>query len=164
MFSVDDIQQNVPLSSFATFRIGGAAKYFLVVKTREELIKAVKWARENDLSYFVLGGGSNILISEKGFSGLVIKNESNGLKIGEMEDGKLKVKCDSGVMTAKIVFETTKLGYSGAEWGFGIPGTIGGAIGSFVPIPGGAIIGSMLGNLVGGLVGGKPSGFLYYVR
>ena len=128
MFSVDDIQQNVPLSSFATFRIGGAAKYFLVVKTREELIKAVKWARENDLSYFVLGGGSNILISEKGFSGLVIKNESNGLKIGEMEDGKLKVKCDSGVMTAKIVFETTKLGYSGAEWGFGIPGTIGGAI------------------------------------
>ncbi len=122
-----NLQKDILLTDYTTFRIGGPAKYFFEAKTEENLVDAIKWAKENQLPYFVLGGGSNLLVSDKGFDGLVIKVKSEKSKV-KMENGKLKIEAEAGVPLIKIILETTKMGFSGAEWGFGIPGTIGGAI------------------------------------
>lgn len=120
-------QENISLANHTTFRIGGPARYFLVVKKNEELVAAIKYAQDNSLPFFILGGGSNLLVSDSGFSGLVIKIQNNDIQI-EKDGEKCKIKCGAGVLFGKVIIETSKLGYSGAEWGFGIPGTIGGAI------------------------------------
>ena len=74
------IQKNISLAKYTTFRIGGRAKYFLTVKDKKDLIKAVNFAKKNKLPFFVLGGGSNLLISDKGFRGVVIKIENSKFK------------------------------------------------------------------------------------
>lgn len=75
------IQQNILLNNYTTFRIGGPAKYFSVVNNKDDLIKAVEFAKSKYLPYFILGGGSNLLVSDSGFKGLVIKNEIKFIKI-----------------------------------------------------------------------------------
>ena len=71
-----EIKKNIALAKYTTFRIGGKAKYFFAAKNKEEIIKAVKWAKDKNLPFFILGGGSNLLISDKGFKGLVIKMQN----------------------------------------------------------------------------------------
>ena len=66
------IQQNKPLSDLTTFGIGGPAKHYVEVKIDEEIHDALDWAREHDVPFFVMGGGSNLLIPDEGFDGLVI--------------------------------------------------------------------------------------------
>ena len=66
-------QRNILLKNFTTFKIGGKAKYFYVAKTKKDLILTIKTAKELKLPFFILGGGSNLLISDDGFKGLVIK-------------------------------------------------------------------------------------------
>jgi len=122
-----NIQENISLVNYTTFKIGGPARYFSIVKNQEELVAAIRAAKEKNLPFFILGGGSNLLVSDEGFDGLVIKMQNEKLKI-ENQKEKLKIICDAGVALNKIIMETAKNGYSGAEWGFGIPGTIGGAI------------------------------------
>ena len=68
-------QENVSLRGFNTFKIGGSAKYFCAIKTIDKLKEAVCFAEENEVPFFVLGGGSNILFRDEGFDGLVIKME-----------------------------------------------------------------------------------------
>jgi len=133
-----EIKENINLANHTTFRIGGPAKFFVEVNSREELIEALKWAKEKSLPYFILGGGSNLLVSDKGFDGLVIKMQNVNIKMqngpryaegfGEASNAGCKIIADAGASLIKIILETTKMGFSGAEWGFGIPGTIGGAI------------------------------------
>jgi len=118
-----DIQKNVPLGPLTTFRIGGPAKYFAEVRTVEELKEALKYAKKNQLEFFVLGGGSNVLVSDAGFFGLVIKNKLCCTKI---EDETMEV--DAGVFLAKVVRDSIENGLTGLEWASGIPGTFGGAI------------------------------------
>ena len=69
-------QKNVSLKNYTTFKIGGRAKYFFIAKTKEDLIGAITMAKKLRLPFFIFGGGSNILISDKGFKGLVIKIEN----------------------------------------------------------------------------------------
>ncbi|MBU2037271.1 UDP-N-acetylmuramate dehydrogenase [Patescibacteria group bacterium] len=136
-----NLQKNISLANHTTFRIGGPARYFMAVRNSEELMAAVKWAKDNSLSFFILGGGSNLLVSDDGFNGLVIKMQSDSLSVvlrstfaplsmnsttKDLE--KMKIIVDAGVPFGRIIMETVKGGFSGAEWGFGIPGTIGGAI------------------------------------
>lgn len=99
----------------------------MVAQNQEDLLAAIKWAKENSLPYFILGGGSNLLVTDEGFEGLVIKFQSSNFKVQNFGD-ELKITCDAGVALGKVILETIKLGYSGVEWGFGIPGTVGGAI------------------------------------
>jgi len=94
------VKKNILLKNYTTFRIGGRAKYFFIAKTKEKIIKAVKWAKENNLSFFILGEGSNLLVSDKGYKGLVIK---------------------TGTPLSLYVSK-------GLEWAVGIPGTIEGAV------------------------------------
>lgn len=127
-----NIKENIKLSEHTTFRIGGPARYFVVVKNNDELLEALNWAKSNSLLFFILGGGSNLLISDEGFNGLVIKMQNDSLAVvmrsEATKDLKMKITAGAGVLFGRVIMDTVKLGYSGAEWGFGISGTIGGAI------------------------------------
>lgn len=118
-----NIQKNIPLAKYTTFRIGGPAKYYAEVKTLEELKEALEYAKKNNLEFFVMGGGSNLLVSDKGFNGLAIKIKLNDIKI----EGE-KVEVGAGVFLAKVVRDSAENNLSGMEWASGIPGTLGGAV------------------------------------
>ena len=114
----------VPLKNFTTFKIGGPAKYFFRARNKNDLIKAIKAADKLKLPVFILGGGSNLLVSDKGFKGLVIKIQAASYKI----QGN-KVYAEAGADLTELVYATANAGLSGLEWSAGIPGiTIGGAI------------------------------------
>jgi len=111
------------LKNYTTFQIGGPAKYFCITKNKTELIEAIKIAKKLKLPFFVLGGGSNLLINDKGFNGLLIKNEARSFKIK-----KENIIAESGAILDRIVKKATEVGLSGLEKGTGIPGTLGGAV------------------------------------
>ena len=117
-----NIQKNISLKDFTTFNIGGEAKYFCTVKSLVELKEAITFSKEKEIPFFILGGGSNILVADKGYHGLVIKNEILGKKI---EDGRLVV-C-SGEILDDVVKYSIDASLFGLENLSGIPGTIGGA-------------------------------------
>jgi len=118
------MKRNVSLKEYSTFKIGGEAKYLLEPKTTKELIKSVQWAKDNDVAFFVLGGGSNILISDDGFDGLVIISKMNKFEI----KGN-KVTAEAGVKLVDLIDECLKKKLSGLEWASGIPkATIGGSL------------------------------------
>lgn len=117
------IRKNIPLKDYTTFKIGGKAQYFFEAKTKEDIIKAIAMARQLKLPFFVLGAGSNILVNDKGFEGLVVKVENNGIKINNN-----KIKVAAGVMLGQVINFATKNNLTGMEWAVGIPGTVGGAI------------------------------------
>lgn len=118
-----NIQENVSLSGFTTFKIGGPARFFVEVRNGDEMIEAIDYAKKNNLEVFVLAGGSNILISDKGFNGLVIRIVN--LKIKASDD---EISCGVGVPLNQLVLESVKNDLTGLEWAAGIPGTVGGAI------------------------------------
>ncbi|KKP81683.1 MAG: UDP-N-acetylenolpyruvoylglucosamine reductase [Candidatus Moranbacteria bacterium GW2011_GWF1_35_5] len=117
------ILENVILAPQTTFKIGGVAKFFTEVFNDDEVIEAVNYARENNLEIFILGGGSNVLISDKGFDGLVIK-----IKNSEIEINGCEIKCEAGVSLMNLVNFSVANNLVGIEWAAGIPGTVGGAI------------------------------------
>jgi len=116
-------KKNVSLKNYTTFKIGGPAKYFFLAKNKTELIEAIKKAKKNHLPFFILGGGSNLLVSDAGYRGLVIKNETKNFKIK-----KEKIISESGVPLGQIIGAAIKKGLGGLEEGSGIPGTVGGAV------------------------------------
>lgn len=118
-----NIQEYIPLAKYTTFRIGGPAKYFVEVKNEEELMEALQYAKDNNLEFFILGGGSNLLISDKGFDGLAIQMHNTSFMIHDTF-----LECGAGVPLAKAIRESISAGLIGLEWGAGIPGTIGGAV------------------------------------
>jgi len=122
------IQKNIPLSKCTTFKIGGPAKYFCVVKSSDEIKKALEFAEKNKLKIFVLGGGSNLLISDKGFDGLVLRIANKNIQYPISNIQYSKIVCDAGVPLVKLVNESIKGNLTGLEWVAGIPGTVGGAI------------------------------------
>jgi UDP-N-acetylmuramate dehydrogenase len=128
-----NIQQNIPLAPYTTFKIGGSAKFFVEVSSEEALIEAVEYAKDNNLEFFVLGGGSNVLVSDKGFDGLIIRlvSKNNGnqpiVKM-RMENGSFYLECWAGENLSSILKLAAESSLSGLEWAAGIPGTIGGAV------------------------------------
>ncbi len=124
---IKNFQENVPLAPYTTFKIGGPAKYFIIAKSTEEVKSAMEAARQKNIPVFVLGNGSNVLISDEGFDGLVIKIQNSKLKI-ENDNEKIKIIAESGVLIGKLVNESVKNSLTGLEWMMGIPGTLGGAI------------------------------------
>ncbi len=118
-----DIRKNISLAQYTTFKIGGPAKFFCEAKNEEEILEAIKFAREKKIAVFILGGGSNILVSDKGFDGLVIKILNSQFSILNYS-----INCGAGCPLSKIVKESIKAGLTGLEWAAGIPGTVGGAV------------------------------------
>jgi len=117
------IQKNISLSKYTSFKIGGLAKYFCVAENVEEIKEALEFVGKNKLNVVVLGGGSNLLISDEGFNGIVIKIMNQELRIKNNE-----IFVGSGLSLAKLVSESVKNNLTGLEWAAGIPGTVGGAI------------------------------------
>jgi len=130
------VKKNILLKNYTTFRIGGPAKYFFQTKTKRDLILAVKIAKKFRLPFFVLGGGSNLLVSDKGFKGLVIKIQNskfeilNGARRRREGGGRVssKIFTEAGTLLRHLVNATTRVGLTGLEWAVGIPGTVGGAV------------------------------------
>lgn len=119
----DGARENEPLAPYTTFKIGGPAKYFFNATNSDELVKAIKVAEELKLDYFVLGGGSNILISDAGIDKFVIRQGNNNFSI----EGE-KIFCESGAEVIGVLDATLEAGLIGWAWAAGLPGTIGGAI------------------------------------
>lgn len=121
-----NVQENIKLAPYTTFKIGGEARYFAEVKNENELREALEYALKNKLDFFVLGGGSNVLVSDKGFDGLVIKTGSENSGIEIMENNR--IKCFAGNNLSEVMIFVRENSLSGLEWATGIPGTIGGAV------------------------------------
>lgn len=117
------IQENTPLSALTTFKIGGVARYFTIVASDDEVAEALKYTKDHRLRVFVLGGGSNILFSDTGFDGLVIKLENKSI----VQDGT-RITAGSGATLADVISFAGDAGLAGMELMAGIPGTIGGAV------------------------------------
>lgn len=138
--ALPSIIENEPMSKHTNFRIGGPARLYFVAQTSGDLVKAVQTAVEQKVSWFVFGGGSNLLVSDKGFDGLMIQAGNRSIEINgpaitmiqtvdrNHEINRTLVRCEAGAITALAARKTAEAGLMGFEWAVGIPGTIGGAI------------------------------------
>jgi UDP-N-acetylmuramate dehydrogenase len=123
----DQLHVNESLSRYTTARVGGPAELFLTVTSTEQLLAAVDIAYGAGVSYFILGGGSNILVADGGISGLVILNRAR--QVGFRHSG-VGVVCtaESGANLSALARQCISKGLGGLEWAIGIPGTVGGAV------------------------------------
>lgn len=130
------IQKDVSLKNFSNYKIGGSAKYFLEVFDLPELIYGLReWEKIREKysgGVFILGTGTNVLISDKGFDGLVIHNRIEFIKIQKSqrvkESEEVKVKVGAGVSMEDLLSFCVQNCLSGLEWAGGLPGTLGGAV------------------------------------
>jgi UDP-N-acetylmuramate dehydrogenase len=120
----DRLQRNAALAPLTTFKVGGAAQYFLTAHTADEVRRAIRAAREQALPVTLLGGGSNVLVSDDGIRGLVIR--MHGGEVRQLDDGH--IRADAGVTINGLVRWTITHGLAGLEAWAGTPGTVGGAI------------------------------------
>jgi len=116
-------QKNQKLSTYSSFRLGGLADWFCQAKNEKDLMEAISFCQKKKIPFFILGGGSNILFSDKGFRGMVIKMENR-----EIEIEKEKVMAGAGVSLKKLLQLTAENSLTGLEFLAGIYGTVGGAI------------------------------------
>lgn len=123
VFMAIKILEQVPLAPFTTMRVGGGARFFVRVENLEELREAVLFARTRELPVFVLGGGSNTLVSDEGFFGLVIKNEIRGISYAST-----MVTAGAGEVWDELVCDVVEHDLWGIENLSLIPGTVGGAV------------------------------------
>jgi UDP-N-acetylmuramate dehydrogenase len=119
------IQENVTLAPFTTFGIGGPAQWFVEAASEAEIVDALTWARERSLPLFVLGGGSNLLVSDAGFSGLVLRVALKGVDSAE-DAGSCLYRVAAGEDWDGLVERAVKDDCAGIECLAGIPGTVGG--------------------------------------
>lgn len=118
-----NIKENVTLAPYTTYKIGGAAKYFAECKNGDDVLQALEFAKENNLPFFVLGGGSNVLVADKGYEGVIISMQNDNY---ELKGDTLYA--EAGVLMRVLVEETTSAAKAGLEWAGGLPGQLGGAI------------------------------------
>ena len=117
------VRENEPLKNHTTFQIGGPARFYIEALTPEDLIAVLKILKEEKVDYLMLGGGSNLLVSDSGYNGAVIK-----LKPRELQINGLEVVVDSGYTLAGLLMKALETGLTGLEFAAGVPGTVGGAI------------------------------------
>lgn len=118
--------ENEPMFRHTTFRIGGNADLFITVDSKEKLKEILACIENEKIPMFVLGRGSNILVSDSGFNGVILKLEGDFTKVSLLDDDF--ICCGSGVTLAKLCNEALKYSLSGLEFAWGIPGSAGGAI------------------------------------
>ena len=120
------ICENDPMCKHTSFKVGGPARYFAKAENAEDLKAAIKLAREKGLPYFVLGNGTNLLVSDNGYDGVVITLAGDFSAIEDLENGAFKV--GAAVPLGRFARTTLKQGFAGIHKLAGIPGTLGGAI------------------------------------
>ncbi len=122
------IKQNEPLSEYCTYRIGGPARVLFSAANEREIIAGIETAKENRFKMMILGGGSNVLFSDRGFDGLILKLANNFVKIAEEKEDRAAVLAGAGAPLAALVKFALDNSLAGMEWAAGIPGTVGGAV------------------------------------
>jgi UDP-N-acetylmuramate dehydrogenase len=120
------IQEAVPLAPYTTFRIGGPARFFCEITTESALIEAIEFARQHGLPTFVLGGGSNLLVSDSGFNGLVLHIAIDAPMQPTLNGSFLDYTVTAGTDWNSFVLQVCEQGISGVECLAGIPGSVGG--------------------------------------
>ncbi|MBU1159602.1 UDP-N-acetylmuramate dehydrogenase [Patescibacteria group bacterium] len=118
-----EIKENEILADHSTFKIGGPAKYFASAKNKEEILEAIDFAKNKNLPYFVLAGGSNILFRDEGYNGVIIQIKNLKFKIKNSI-----IEVTAGLPFSKLIMDSIEAELTGLEWGVGIPGTIGGCV------------------------------------
>ena len=114
-----------PMSRHTTFRVGGEAECMAVVESKEELSQLVSYLGRIEQDYFVLGNGSNLLVGDKGYRGIIVKL---GPRLSAVGVEKNHIAAGAGVLLSKVAYAARDAGLSGLEFAAGIPGSIGGAI------------------------------------
>lgn len=123
LHALSSLQENVPLAPFTTFRLGGPARFLIVAHDIETITQAATAARAERMPLLILGSGSNVLVAEAGFPGLVIIVATNGLVIAPPH-----VTVDAGVKLSVLLVRAARAGLGGLTCLAGVPGTVGGAI------------------------------------
>lgn len=121
----DNIKRDEPMSSHTTFRIGGSADYFAFPGSAEDIAALIGLCRECDIPYFILGNGSNLLVSDKGYRGMVINIMDN---MSSVEVSGSHIKAGAGAMLIRVSMTAKENSLAGLEFASGIPGTVGGAV------------------------------------
>jgi UDP-N-acetylmuramate dehydrogenase len=122
----DAVQENVLLAPYTSARIGGPADILLTVKSADEFAGAMNVIWENDLPYCILGGGSNVLVSDRGVRGVVVLNRAKEALFNTGDQPT--VWCEAGVIFSNLANRCASKGLSGLEWAATVPGTVGGAV------------------------------------
>lgn len=117
------VKENVSLLNLSNYKIGGPARFLFVAKTEQDISEGIKLAKAKRQKIFILGGGTNLLISDKGFPGFVIKPDLDFKSKNEQ-----KATVGAGTLISELLNFTIKNKFSGFEWAGGLPGTVGGAI------------------------------------
>lgn len=118
-----------PLSRHTTFRVGGPAKFFYLATNEEEFLQAIRIARKLAIPFYILGGGSNLIFPDHGFSGLIIKYQYSQIEIQRVLGSEVVyIYASAGTPTGTVLHRALKENLSGIEFLAGIPGTIGGAV------------------------------------
>lgn len=123
-FGADRVKRNAPLAPFTTFKVGGPADLLIETQNADDIVRAVKLAYESGVPVTMLGGGSNVLVADRGVRGLVIRTK--GGEVAPIEDRL--IRADAAVTINGLVRWTINRGYAGLEAWAGTPGTVGGAI------------------------------------
>lgn len=124
----DRIKQNFNLSPYLTLRTKTTAGFYFEANTRDDLIAAKKASLEANLSLFIIGGGSNLVVTKSQLSGFIVRNKYMAKKIVQDNETYIILSVSSGYPVSRLVKETTDQGLSGFEFQLGLPGTVGGAI------------------------------------
>ena len=121
----DKIKMDEPLKNLTSFKIGGPADALARVSTVDELIKIIRYAKDANIPYFLLGNGSNVLVSDKGYRGIIIQFSKDDVEVSVSGD---TITADAGVTLSKLSQTAMNASLSGLEFASGIPGTLGGAL------------------------------------
>jgi UDP-N-acetylmuramate dehydrogenase len=138
----DMVKENVSLAPYTSARIGGPADILITADSADELARTIKLLRKQEIDYIMLGGGSNVLVSDKGVRGVVVLNRAKAVRFHGGEEPF--VIAESGVTFSNLANRCAAKGLSGLEWAATVPGTIGGAVYGNA----GAFGGDMAGNLI----------------
>lgn len=123
----DRLQESVNLAPYTSARIGGPVDYLLIATSLEDLAQLATKLWEMDMTFRILGGGSNVLIADRGARGAVILNHAREVEFSE-EEGQARVFAESGASLGSVARRTVDRDWLGMEWAGTVPGTIGGAI------------------------------------
>ncbi|TJX64038.1 UDP-N-acetylmuramate dehydrogenase [Soehngenia saccharolytica] len=124
-YSFSDIRYNELMKNHTSFKIGGPADVFIIPSSIDELINAIKIARQEEIPYFIMGNGTNLLVKDGGIRGVVIKVNSSIDKL--MVEGE-KIRAQAGALLSSISKFALENSLTGIEFASGIPGTVGGAV------------------------------------
>jgi len=119
------LEQNVPLAPFTTLRIGGPARYLARIASEADLLEAIRFAREQNLPIFTLGGGSNLVVPDQGYPGLILKIEFPESIELTRNESSIEAKVSAGTDWNALVLHLCEQGIAGMECLAGIPGLVG---------------------------------------